>query len=196
MFSFIDYMNMKTNHACSIVAHGKRYLHSSLQRYKIRGPCTVETSWTNLPGSRMHPQLRKRTMQQACKTLWNSDEQNINSLNITENYLRRRRQVWSGQRMYWCRRSQPQQETPRRASWPLSRTAMDTAKSCSYASWNCNYLMDRKQKLFQGPLFHANLLNSSPAPWLVTLSGPNSEAAPYPTDEQPGPACWGQILLH
>jgi len=84
MLFFIDYFQPR-----SIVAHGKRYLHSSLQRYKNRVPCTVETSWTNLPGSGMHPQLR------------------------------RRHQVWSGQRMYWCRRSRPQQETPGRASWPL-----------------------------------------------------------------------------
>jgi hypothetical protein len=42
--------------------------------------------------------------------------------------------------------------------------------------------------LMVAPLFHANLLNSSPAANVLTLRGPSSEAAPYPTDEQPGPA--------
>ena len=54
----------------------------------------------------------------------------------------------------------------------------------------------KKKWLVQAPLFHANLLNSSPAPCLVTLRGPNSEAAPYPIDEQPGPACHSEILVH
>ena len=38
------------------------------------------------------------------------------------------------------------------------------------------------------PLFQEWLLNSRPEPLASTLRGPNSTAAPYPIDEQPGPS--------
>ena len=40
----------------------------------------------------------------------------------------------------------------------------------------------------KGPLFQAYLLKWSPTPFLLTLRGPNSAAAPYPTEEHPGPS--------